>query len=262
MPSPFPGVDPDIEAQGLWEGFHQRLITYGGDAWNEVLPPQYVADLGEQVRPVELAASESKQAVPDILVARRRRRSVASSRTKTTGGTALLEPVEIRPPQVKVEVRDVWIEILRPPDRTPVTMIEVLSPTNKRGEGIAEYLQERRAAIRQKIHLVAFDFLLRGERRPMDQPRPPGDFSALVSRAEERPEANVYAWTIRDPLASIPIPLLRPDPDVLLDLGAVFATAYKRGRYAQLLDCSGPPSTLQNAADRARAQRITRAARR
>lgn len=262
MPSPFPGIDPYIEAQGFWEGFHQRVITYGGDALNEILPPQYVADLGEHVRMVDLAASESKQAIPDILVARQRRRTVASSRGKRAGSTALLEPVKVRLPQIKVEVRDVWIKILRPPNRTPVTMIEVLSPTNKRGEGIAEYLQKRRAAIKQKIHLVELDLLLRGERLPMDQPLPPGDFYALVSRSEERPDSNVYAWTIRDTLPSIPIPLLRPDPDVLLDLGAVFATAYNRGRYAQSLDYTQPPSTLLKAADRAWAQRIARAAQR
>jgi hypothetical protein len=76
--------------------------------------------------------SDPKQAVPDVLIARSRRRPAASPRVRGSGGTALLEPVKNRLPQIKVEVRDVWIEIRRPPDRTPVTMIEVLSPTNKR----------------------------------------------------------------------------------------------------------------------------------
>ena len=35
-----------------------------------------------------------------------------------------------------------------------------------------------------------------------------------LSRADRRPDADVYAWTVRDPLPSIPIPLLPPDPDV------------------------------------------------
>ena len=26
MKSPFPGMDPYLEANGLWEGFHNRLV--------------------------------------------------------------------------------------------------------------------------------------------------------------------------------------------------------------------------------------------
>ncbi len=263
MPSPFPGVDPYIEAQGRWEGFHARFMAYGADALNEILPEHYVADLGEHVHLVDLAVEEPKMVIPDVLVARKNRRSVAGPRgTRTAGGTALLEPVKIPLPQIKVEVRDVWIEIRRAPKRTPITMIEVLSPTNKTGEGFAEYLKKRRAAIRQKVHLVELDLLLKGERLPMDRPLPPGDFYALVSRSEERPESNVYTWTIRDPLPSIPIPLRRPDSDVFFDLGAVFAMVYERGRYAGSIDYSVPPATVKKAADRAWAQRIAKTARR
>ena len=141
-------------------------------------------------------------------------------------------------------------------------MIEVLSPTNKVGEAQGKYLQRRRATIRRRLHLVELDLLLRGERLPMGGPLPPGDFYALVSRAEERPESNVYAWTIRDPLPTIPIPLAPPDADVRLDLARSFTTAYDRGRYPTLIDYDGPPATLRKPADRAWAERTAKAARR
>jgi hypothetical protein len=38
MSSPFPGIDPYLEAQGFWEGFHQRYVTYLCDALNDRLP--------------------------------------------------------------------------------------------------------------------------------------------------------------------------------------------------------------------------------
>jgi hypothetical protein len=262
MPSPFPGVDPYIEAQGRWEGFHARFVPYCGDALNEVLPDHYVADLGERVQLVDLAREQPKEVLPDVLVVRESRKSVAGSRQAKRGGTSLLEPVRIPLPQVKAEVRDVWIEIRRLPERTPVTLIEVLSPTNKTGDGFYEYNHKRRAAIEQEVHLVELDLLIRGERLPMDRPLPPGDFHAVVSRFEERPDCDVYSWTLRDALPPIPIPLARPDPDVLLDLGPVFALVYERGRYARLLDYSVPPSTVKKAADRTWAQRIAKAARR
>ena len=70
----------------------------------------------------------------------------------------------------------------------------------------------------------------------MARPLPVGDHFALVTRAERLPDCDVYAWSIRSPLPAIPIPLRAPDLDVTLDLAAVFAAAYARGRYARLID--------------------------
>lgn len=70
MPSPFPGVDPYIEARGFWEGFHAGLLTYCRDALNEVLPGNYVADLGVRLDRVDLTQAEPKEIIPDVLVSR------------------------------------------------------------------------------------------------------------------------------------------------------------------------------------------------
>ena len=93
------------------------------------------------------------------------------------------------------EVRDVWIEIRRRPDRRLVTAIETLSPTNKVGEGYWEYRAKRRNLIRQKVHLVELDMLVGGRRLEMDQELPPADFYAFVSRADFRPKSEVYTWS-------------------------------------------------------------------
>jgi hypothetical protein len=69
---------------------------------------------------------------------------------------------------------------------------------------------------------------------------PHGDYFAFVARAECRPDCDVYAWSIRQPLPSIPIPLKAPDPDLPLALEDAFALAYKRGRYARTTDYSRP----------------------
>jgi hypothetical protein len=263
MASPFPGVDPYIEAQGYWQDFHHRFTTYACDAINEVLPKSYFAQLGELLRLAEMPVRAGRRILPDVTVLRGERSTLgARSRERKGAGTALLEPVKVPLPSRYIEVRDAWIEIRHGSKQKAIAAVEVLSPTNKVGAGLAEYLLKRRKSIRQKNHLVELDLLLRGERLPMGRPLPPGDYYALVSRAEERPESDVYAWTIRDPLPSIPIPLSPPDPDVMLDLAAVFATAYERARYAELLDYSVPPSSVKKAADRAWAERTARAVRR
>ncbi len=53
MSSPFPGMDPYLEHPALWPGVHQRLITHIGDMLNLVLPPGYVADIGERLYVVQ-----------------------------------------------------------------------------------------------------------------------------------------------------------------------------------------------------------------
>ena len=263
MPSPFPGVDPYIEAHDYWQDFHHRFLTYACDAISEVLPRTYFAQLGEKLRLAEIPGRASRLTLPDVTVLKRDRPALGTNVRESKGSrAAVLEPVSVPLPSVFMEVRDAWIEIRQGSRQKAIASIEVLSPTNKAGAGFAEYLLKRRKSIRQKIHLVEIDLLLRGDRLPMGKPLPPGDYFALVSRAEKRPDSDVYAWTIRDPLPSIPIPLAAPDPDVILDLAAVFNITYDRARYAELLDYSVPPSTVKKPADRAWAERTAKAARR
>ena len=58
------------------------------------------------------------------------------------------------------------------------------------------------------------------------------------------PGMNPYleAWSIRQALSKIMIPLAAPDPDIALDLGELFTTTYDRGRYKRSLDYSAPPA--------------------
>ena len=181
---------------------------------------------------------------------------------RKAAGTLTLEPVTIPLPTVETELSDVWIEVRRGTARTPVTIIELRSPTNKTGDGFVEYKLKRRSLIRQKIHLVELDLLLAGRRLPISLPLPSGDYFAFVSRAECRPDSEVYAWTIGDRLPSIPIPLLAGTADVTLDLSGVFATTYERSQYGRLTDYATSPSVLRNAEDRAWAEKLARRGRR
>jgi len=263
MLSPFPGIDPFLEGQHFWEDFHPSFLTYCRDALNEILPGEYVAQFGERIRLVEFSHRAAKSVRPDIAgVATSQSTSRKTIRERKAAGTLTLEPVTIPPPTVETELSEVWIEVRRGPARTPVTIIELLSPTNKTGDGFVEYKLKRRSLIRQKIHLVELDLLLAGRRLPMSLPLPSGDYFAFVSRAQRRPDSEVYAWTIRDRLPSIPVPLLAGAADVTLDLSGVFATTYERGQYARLIDYGTSPSVLRKTEDRAWAEQLARRGRR
>jgi hypothetical protein len=153
MKSPFPGMDPYLEAQGRWRDLHVSMITYCRDGLNDLLPENYVAQIDEQDR---LVSSEAVVAVlyPDVYVGRERKKRRAQARSPAVSLTAL-EPVTI--PLLKgdvEEIRDSWIEIRNLPKLDLVTVIEILSPTNNVGVGRVEYLDKRDHHIDLPVNLV------------------------------------------------------------------------------------------------------------
>jgi hypothetical protein len=203
MASPFPGMDPYLESPAYWPDFHARFVNYWCDALADQLPDNYEIRMDERNNLVELRSEGHKR--------------------------------------IEEENRETYIEILHRPDRTRIAVLELLSPANKEESGRSMYLAKRNALLLQAVHLVELDLLLGGQRLPLDGAYPPGHYYALIARWTRRPDCDVYAWTLRRSLPPIPIPLKDPDPDVWLDLGAVFATAYERGRYARSIDYAVPP---------------------
>ena len=112
----------------------------------------------------------------------------------------------------EVEIRDRWLEISSLPEMDLVTVIEFLSPSNKAGSGRIDYLEKRAALIDRPVNFVEIDLLLGGRRTPVARKLPAGDYYAVVARTADRPNAQIYAWTIRARLAahSRPAPRTRP----------------------------------------------------
>jgi hypothetical protein len=136
------------------------------------------------------------------------------------------------------------------PSERVVTALELLSPANKvPGEGgLDAYLEKRAELLACQCNLVELDLLRGGQRLPMSGPLPPADYYAFIGRVGKKPRCHVTGWSLRSPLPTIKIPLLAPDPDVLLDLQFVFRAAYepalydRRLRYDQPLDPELCPS--------------------
>ena len=82
-----------------------------------------------------------------------------------------------------------------------VTVIELLSPTNKkRGEDRDDYLTKRNLYFAEQINLVEFDFLRGGTRMPMGRPTPPqADYFAFVCRSLEFPKTGVWPISLATP---------------------------------------------------------------
>jgi hypothetical protein len=230
-------MDPYLEDPAFWPDFHARFVMYCCESIADRLPDDYEARIDEQINLLEWPAQRARRIRPDVEISDR---CGGPALNAAPAAVATLEPTTI-PLVIEEEIRETHIEILHRPERTLVSVIELLSPTNKQGAGRSVYLAKRGALLLQDVHLIEVDLLLGGQRLPLEWELPPGDYYALVSRAERRPNCDVYAWPLQHRLPLIPIPLRTPDPDVILDLAAVFATTYERGRYGRSLDYASPP---------------------
>jgi hypothetical protein len=206
MPSPFPGLDPFLEDQGYWNEFRKVFIGWTQYSLAERIPDSYEVRLGERMSLISPPDSHPEY----------------GSRSDTG------------------EVSELRIEIRRLSDRAVITVIELLSPINKQAQGANLYSKDRFEILQRRVHLVELDLLIDGERLNMQDELPRGHYYAFVSRAKRRPASDVYAWSIRDPLPTIPIPLMTPDPDISLDLAAIFQTVYQRARYERSINYKAP----------------------
>jgi len=239
MTSPFPGMDPYLEDPAYWMDFHATFVNYWREALADLLPDNYEATIEERIQLVTLSADETRVIRPDIGIAHFEAPRPGQSSAGTTA-VLELEPVEVS--QVfNEEFREAFIKIIHRPDQTLVTVLELLSPANKRDPDRGDYLSKRLALLHQQVHFVDLDLLVGGHRIPTADPLPRGDYFAFVTRSHRPTKCQVYAWTVRQPFPLVRIPLKAPDPDMELKLGDVFATAYEGGRYARRLNYEGPP---------------------
>jgi hypothetical protein len=247
MPSPFPGMNPYLEREIAWHDFHERFLILGAGIIGAQVRPNYVVRVDDHIfvheptgepRPTAGRADLSTAPTPPRAAPPR-------------GEVAVLEaPARIRVPQGEV-TWEAYLEILDRHSREVVTVVELLSPSNKRKSGMdrAQYLAKRRNVLASRTHLVEID-LLRGGAPMPDEGRPECTYSVLVSRAEERPDAGFWPLGLSDQLPVIPIPLRAPHGEASLDLQGLLHRVYDEASYEYDI-YDGPPQPALNAEEAA-----------
>ncbi len=257
MASPFPGMDPYIEACGLWEDFHNSLISHMAIQLADGAPERYIVRTGERSYLV-LVESEGKKSypfLPDIGVTTPRGRKKGGKK----GGTAVAEPPAAEKPHVlrafvKEEHRETFLEIYETdPAMRLVTTIEVLSPSNKRPgtEGWDLYQRKRQSILLSDANLVEIDLLRGGQRMPMLDPWPDSPYPLMVARAWKPDACLVWEGHFQRPLPSLHVPLAKPDADLVVPLQPLVETIYRRFRYDQSINYGAeltPPLSAEETA--------------
>lgn len=240
MPSPFPGMDPYLES--IWTDVHTRLISTIGNMLAPLLAPKYITDLGSRIVVERLPDDEEydvdgRVILSDVAVLQ----AAPTPAVGTAPAPGITEPpLRLKTP-IELPTRVVTLYIREAASMKLVTVIELLSPVNKRGQGRREYLQKRNEVLHSTAHLVEIDLVRQGRRMPFLGQVPDTPYLAVVSRAYARPECEAWPIRLQDPLPVLPVPLLRPDPDVPLDLGEALRLTYDAARYDLRIDYTQPP---------------------
>lgn len=163
--------------------------------------------------------------------------------------TSITAPV-LMTPVMPAEIRQHYLEIRERDTRQVVTTIEVVSPVNKApgSNGFDEFYRKRQRIMTSATHWIEI-VLLRAGQRPAEL-RDAGDYYALLKRGTPDAQFEVWPFNLRDRPPTIAVPLIKPLPDVPIDLKGVIDTAYDRYHYDDGLDYASPlPPPPLDAAD-------------
>ena len=225
-------MDPYLEVR--WSDVHVKLLTYIGETLQPLLPRDLRARSEERVL---LEASEGdlrhyRGNIAVVELPRGREPHVATAGARP--GTAMMEPVLIdlaeRPPFDRfVQIIDVSS------GNRVVTVIEVLSPWNKRGGRLnEEYRRKVEDYADAGVNVVEVDLLRSARGRlPVGQEDLPvhrrTPYLVCVRRATRLNRWEVYPLPLREPLPRVPVPLRPTDADVPLDLQPLIERVYVAG---------------------------------
>jgi hypothetical protein len=206
MKSPFPGMDPYLEAR--WGDVHTSLITYARDQLQQQMPRDLRVRVEEYI---------------------------------TEGGIAVAEPLLVPRHLEEQTQRSLQIIDTRSGNRV-VTDLEFLSPVNKSDAvGRAAYLQKQGHLLRAKVNLVEIDLLRAGpyvlsapaHAVPLPYLSP---YRICVVRASRQNLVEVYRVALSERLPTFRIPLRETDADAHLKLQELIELAYENGGYDAEID--------------------------
>jgi len=230
-------MDPYLEQSGIWNQIHTSLIVDIQRFLVRRLRPRYVVAIEQQTF-VETGDQLVSIGKPDVLAML----------------PSVPNPVIAPPLPVMAEVREAYRVRLPMPDEIhhrylevrdqvsgeAITVIEILSPTNKRSHR-REYLEKRMEILGSETNLVEIDLLRAGAPMPMTGNMPTTHYRIIVSRAWERPYAQALLFNIPQPIPDTPVPLRQGEDEPDLPLNQLLHEIYDEGGYDRMVDYRIPP---------------------
>ncbi len=257
--SPFPGMDPYLERH--WPSVHAQLVSGASRLLNRLLPDDLVARPEERTTiGFDDDANLLRRVVPDARVFEV---DDEPSTSPAAGPATVTAPFKLMLESEPAVER--FVTILNAADERLVTVVEFVSPTNKTLDGADTYLAKRGELLAAGVHVVEVDLVRRGNWRRLLEPHfcpraAVAEYRAGVRVGSEPSAVYLFPAALRHPLPSVPVPLRRADPPVLLDVQQLVADAYAEDRYGRTIDYAAAPDPPLSPADAAWADALLRAA--
>lgn len=243
-------MDPYLEHPALWPDVHNSLIAALRDELAQAVAPRYYVALEQRAYLL----------TPDdiVLVGRPDLSMVgAPPRRDASPAPRQAAVLEVEPPMTD-ELRENYLEIREVKTGRVITVLQLLSPTNKiNPDGREQYLRKRGQILRSRTSLVEIDLLRAGEPMPVTGASLQSDYRILVSHEWRRPRAELLAFGVRDEILAFPLPLQLGDDEPTVDLNTALHDLYRRARFDLRLDYAQPAVPPLPAEDAAWAASLT-----
>ena len=263
--NPFPGMNPYLESPRLWPEVHNKIIAAMHRYLRRRLPFRYSVIMEERlglgigigVNPPD--EPPTRYIRPDLAITG----AVSESGTAPGGGATLA--LDRGAVAVLLPVRETvseWFISIATTDADgngsqPVTILELLSPSNKRaGAGRSQYLDKRGSIIESAVHLVEIDLVRLGTPMPYqgydynDDDALDAPYRHLISRWQTRPWAAMYPFALPSAIPDVTVPLLEGDAEPQIPLNALLHDLYREDYYANYVDYGKDPDGPLSDADR------------
>jgi hypothetical protein len=231
-------MNPYLEQPEFWSDFHNQLIATLARVLIPVLLPKYRVVIDKWIYRVADSAAIAVGR-PDIAVQQSRAIAVpprANGASQTVAApqptiypTKVILPLPEEIHQAYLEVRDVATQMV-------VTTVEILSLTNKRGEGRQKYEAKRQHVLASLTNLVEIDLLRAGDPLPMSDGILQSHYRILVSDAHTRPVADLYTFNLSDRIPTFPLPLQPNETEPIIDLQSLLNDLYEQLAYDYFID--------------------------
>ena len=247
MRSPLPGMNPYLEDPELWPEVHSRLIVAIADVIAPHVRPKYRVAIEKRVYQVT-DENSVLVGIPDVSVGRSLTKTEAEISSVAVASPPV-KPITVNVPMPE-EVREGYLEVREVGTGEVITVIEVLSPKNKRSpEGRNAYAGKRQQVLGSLSHLVEIDLLRGGKSMPILGNEIQASYRILVSRSNSRPKAELYPFNLSEPIPSFLLPLRKGDTEPLLDLQALIHGVYDRAGLDLAIDYTREPVPPLSSAD-------------
>ncbi|MEK0188808.1 DUF4058 family protein, partial [Microcoleus anatoxicus] len=213
------------------------------------LLPKYLVDIEQRI--YQISGEEALLiGIPDVTIQR-----THNPRTETNSNVAVATPpaksLKVTIP-LPLELKETYLQVVEIETKQVVTVIEVLSPANKRpGKGREMYERKREKVFSSNSHLVEIDLLRSYQPLPVFGNDIEASYRILVSRANQKPLGDLYLFNLPDMIPQFPLPLRGGDTEPIVDLQGLLGGIYDRAAYDFRIDYTAsavPPLSEADAA--------------